>query len=150
LNEIFAHAPQTPQSGDSTIRDTTDTGGHRKAIEGDCPVCVVEFEESDKPEDIIWCKAACGNNVHRHCFEQWAKSKPGTPRCVYCRTAWKGDEDSLKRIAKGAGKLGDEGYVNVAGELGLSGQRDMSSYHQHWVDRQFGGRSYGGYDYDEY
>lgn len=73
LAEIFAHAPVTPQSSEASNLDT-DTGGSRKPVEGDCPVCVMEFEEG---EDIVWCKAACGNNVHRHCFEQWARSKPG-------------------------------------------------------------------------
>jgi uncharacterized protein YbjQ (UPF0145 family) len=149
LAEIFANAPETPQSHDGT-QDTTDTGGRRKPIEGDCPVCVMEFEESDKSEDIIWCKAACGNNIHRHCFEQWAKSKPGAPKCVYCRTVWKGDEDSLKRIVKGAGKIGAEGYINVASELGLSVERDMSSYHQHWVDREFGHTQYDRYGHDQH
>jgi len=35
--------------------------------------------------------------------------------------------------------VNEEGYVNVAGELGLGGQRDMSTYHQYWVRREFGG-----------
>jgi len=140
LTEIFSNAPSTPQSSPSST--STDTGGSRKPIEGDCPVCVMPFEAG---EDIIWCKAACGNNIHRHCFEQWARSKPGQVKCVYCRTPWKGDEDSIKRIVKG-GQVNDEGYVNVGGELGLSGQRDMSSYHPYWVSRQRGGRDY---DYDD-
>lgn len=59
-------------------------------------------------------------------------------KCVYCRTPWKGDEDSIKRISK-SGQVNEEGYVNVGGELGLSGERDMSSYHQYWVRREFGG-----------
>jgi hypothetical protein len=136
LTEIFANAPATPQSSPSDETAlTTDTGGLRKAIEGDCPVCVMEFESDD---DIVWCKAACGNNIHRQCFEQWAKSKPGAVMCVYCRTIWEGDEDSIKRIAKGgAGAVNVEGYVNVGAELGLSNERDMSSYHQYWVDRQY-------------
>ena len=140
LTEIFANAPATPQSsGDAPM--STDTGGSRKPVEGDCPVCVMEFDESDKSEDILWCKAACGNNIHRHCFEQWAKSKPGQVKCVYCRTPWKGDEDSIKRISK-SGVVNAEGYVNVADELGLSGHRDMSSYHQYWVRQQgFSGSS---------
>lgn len=40
---------------------------------------------------------------------------------LICR---KGDEDTIKRISKGDGQINAEGYVNVAGELGLSGQRD--------------------------
>ncbi|KAI9048720.1 hypothetical protein LZ554_007551 [Drepanopeziza brunnea f. sp. 'monogermtubi'] len=122
--EIFASAPVTPQSSDAAPSTVTDTGGSRKPIEGDCPVCVMEFDERDKSEDILWCKGACGNNIHRHCFEQWAKSKPGTAKCVYCRTPWKGDGDNIKRrISKGgAGKVNEEGYVNVAEELGISGE----------------------------
>ena len=101
----------------------------------------MEFDESDKFDDILWCKAACGNNIHRHCFEQWAKSKAGQVKCVYCRTPWKGDEDSIKRISKSK-TVNMEGYVNVASELGLSVHRDFSSYHPAWVSRQRGyGRS---------
>ena len=72
LVEIFANAPVTPSSDAAAL--STDTGGSRKLIEGDCPVCVMEFKEG---EPILWCKAACGNNIHQHCFEQWARSKPG-------------------------------------------------------------------------
>jgi hypothetical protein len=149
LTEIFANAPVTTLSPD-VAAEVTDTGGTRKPIEGDCPVCVMEFDESDKSEDILWCKGACGNNIHRACFEQWARSKPGQVKCVYCRSPWKGDEDTIKRINK-SGTVNDEGYVNVASELGISRQRDMSSYHQHWVRREFGGGygdRYG--DYDDY
>jgi len=99
LTEIFANAPLTPQSSGDAPSTSTESGGSRKSIEGDCPVCVMEFEEGD---DVVWCKAACGNNIHRQCFEQWAKSKVGQAKCVFCRTPWKGDEDSIKRISKGA------------------------------------------------
>jgi hypothetical protein len=109
----------------------------------------MEFVESDKLDDILWCKGACGQNIHRACFEQWARSKPGQVKCVYCRTPWKGDEETIKKINK-SGTVNHEGYVNVAGELGISGHRDMSSYHQYWVRREFGG-GYGRYnDYDGY
>jgi len=144
LTEIFANAPITTLSPDDAAKaQVTDTGGSRKPIEGDCPVCVMEFDESDKPDDILWCKGACGQNIHRTCFEQWARSKPGQVKCVYCRTPWKGDEETIKKISK-SGSVNHEGYVNVAGELGISGHRDMSSYHQHWVRREFSG-GYGRY-----
>ncbi|PBP21713.1 RING finger domain protein (Znf1) [Diplocarpon rosae] len=132
LAEIFANAPVTPQSSSAAASIATDTGGFRKPIEGDCPVCVMNFDESNKSEDILWCKGVCGNNIHRHCFEQWAKSQPGTPKCVYCRAPWKGNADSIKRISK-HGQLSQEGYVNISSELGLSGERDISSYHQFWI-----------------
>ena len=145
LAEIFANAPVTTlSSDDAAAAQKTDTGGTRKSIEGDCPVCVMEFVESDKPEDILWCKGACGQNIHRTCFEQWAKSKPGPVKCVFCRTPWKGDEDMVKKVSK-SGTVNQEGYVNVAGELGISGHRDKSSYHQYWVRREYG----GGYGRDD-
>lgn len=160
LSELFASAPITTQSSSSNSKAaalTTDTGGSRKPIEGDCPVCVMEFEasERDTPGAILWCKAACGQNIHRHCFEQWAKSKPGTVKCVYCRTPWKGDEETVRKITKGTGKVNAEGYVNVAGELGISARRDTSSYHQPWVRSTYrqsygGGYGSGADDYDEY
>ena len=58
-----------------------DNDGKRKPVEGDCPVCFMEFEPK---EDIVWCKAVCGNNIHKKCFEQWAAttSNKGV-RCVY-------------------------------------------------------------------
>ncbi|TVY94283.1 hypothetical protein LAWI1_G000464 [Lachnellula willkommii] len=148
LTEIFANAPIPPQSDAPST--ATDTGGQRKPIDGDCPVCAMEFEEAEKVRgEIIWCKAACGQNVHRHCFEQWARAKPGQDvKCVYCRSLWKGDEDTIKRITTG-GQVNAEGYVNVAGELGLSGQRDMSTYHPFWVRKQQGHDGYYG-DYDGY
>jgi hypothetical protein len=148
LEDIFANAPVTTLSSDEAAQ-VTDTGRSRKLVEGDCPVCVMEFDESDKPEDILWCKGACGQNIHRTCFEQWARSKPGQVKCVYCRTPWKGDEDSIRKISK-SGSVNHEGYVNVAGELGISGQRDMSTYHQFWVRGEFGGGYSGGGRYDDY
>ena len=42
LAEIFSNAPSSPQSS-SSDPSSTDTGGSRKPIEGDCPVCVMEY-----------------------------------------------------------------------------------------------------------
>ncbi|OBT53745.1 hypothetical protein VE04_05309 [Pseudogymnoascus sp. 24MN13] len=135
LKQIFDHAPVTPQSSNSS--EDTSHPGKRKPIEGDCPVCVIEFKPSD---EILWCKAACGNNIHKTCFDQWAKSKPGPVKCVYCRTVWKEDEDATKNIDKHGAK-NREGYFTVARQLGLSGVRDHSSYHQPWFDDE----GYGGF-----
>ena len=58
-----------------------DNNGNRKPVEGDCPICFMEFEPN---ESIVWCKAACGNNIHKHCFEQWAvTTRSSGVRCVY-------------------------------------------------------------------
>ncbi|MCJ1298910.1 hypothetical protein MMC08_001701 [Hypocenomyce scalaris] len=134
LREVFSFAPPLPSSQVSGA--STTHPNNRKEVSGDCPICFTEFEP-DK-EEIVWCKAACGNNIHKECFEQWARSQKGKEvRCVYCRAPWQGDEDSL-RNTKVKRKINDEGYVNVAAELGLSGARDYSTYHQPWVRRNFG------------
>lgn len=135
LRDIFAAAPVTQKLASDATATSTDTGGNRKPIEGDCPVCVMPFEEGD---DLVWCTAACGQNIHRECFEQWQRSKPGqAAKCVYCRSIWKGEVGDINQKVK-AGVKNGEGYVNVAGELGLSGERDMSSYHPFWVAQQRG------------
>ena len=110
---------------------------------------IVDFEDDGtgggnekSKEEVVYCKASCGNNVHKKCFEKWASTrKQGRDEvtCPFCRAPWQGDDD-LKSLAQ-SGSVNDEGYVNVASELGLSGRRDYSTYHQRWVQRQFG------YDY---
>lgn len=138
LQEIFTNAPPLPsQQAEDSVKD-----GNRKPIDGECPICCVDFEPENSKEAVVYCKGSCGNNIHKDCFEQWAATKKGSAdvTCPYCRTPWQGDEESLKKIAN-MGKKNAEGYVNVASQLGLSGQRDYSSYHRPWVQRQFG------YDY---
>jgi hypothetical protein len=56
----------------------------RKPIEGDCPVCYMEFEP-DK-ERIVYCKAACGNHIHAQCLRIWIAY--GEATCPYCRGGW--------------------------------------------------------------
>lgn len=99
----------------------------------------MEFDITDKSESIVWCKGACGNNIHKHCFEQWVRSKPGEVKCVYCRTPWKAEEPgdeiikNIDKTGKKTGRKNAEGYVNVGSALGLSGERDMSTYHSYWM-----------------
>lgn len=54
---------------------------------------------------------------------------------VYCRTPWEKelkDIGNLKNITKTGGRIGPDGYINVADELGISPHRDTSTYHIHW------------------
>jgi len=135
LREIFVQAPPPPSSQNSAEKADPDHPSNRKAIDGDCPICFTELDAEDK--DIVFCRAACGNNLHRECFEQWARSQAGKAvTCVYCRTPWQGDQSSIKNV-KRKGEINDEGYVNIATELGLSGTRDYSTYHQPWVRQRF-------------
>ena len=68
-------------------------------------------------------------------FYVWVERNRTTDN-VISRTPWQGDEESLKKIKNAGGKINGDGYVNVAAELGISGARDYSTYHQHWVRRQ--------------
>lgn len=130
LREIFAQAPAValPQASDSDPEHPS----NRKEISGDCPICFMDLETEG--EELVWCKAACGQNLHKGCFEQWVKSQKGKEiSCVYCRAAWQGDDDSIAKIqkVKEKGKVNQEGYMNVAEELGLSGHRGKLCLERH-------------------
>ncbi|KAK2745923.1 hypothetical protein FQN55_005995 [Onygenales sp. PD_40] len=128
LREIFSKAPLNPKDSASTENEA----GNRKAVEGDCPICFMEFHPA--AESIVWCKAACGNNIHKACFDRWAASRAGEEvRCVYCRTPWAAETSYSKLLTEGTRNA--EGYINVAPQMGLSGIRDYSSYHPQWVRR---------------
>ena len=79
LREIYEGSPLSkPQSKTDPVEEKD---GKRKPVEGDCPICFMEFEAE---EDIVWCKAACGNNIHKACFERWAATtRRSAVRCVY-------------------------------------------------------------------
>lgn len=60
-----------------------DHDGKRKPLDGACPICFMDFSPKDK---TVWCQTGCGNNVHKVCFEQWARTSrasQGSIRCVY-------------------------------------------------------------------
>ncbi|KAK3363225.1 hypothetical protein B0T25DRAFT_32983 [Lasiosphaeria hispida] len=140
LREIFARAPPI-QDKDAEIG-----GGHgkRKEVDGDCPICFEEMKAGGG-EALVWCRAACGQNVHKACFEMWAKTKrqgQATVTCPYCRSLWEEDNDMVKKIEKGNTNV--EGYVNVADRLGISTRRDYSTYSTWWPGHprhsHYGGR----------
>ncbi|EON62829.1 hypothetical protein W97_02054 [Coniosporium apollinis CBS 100218] len=141
LREIFAKAPPIPSA------DAATESSNRKPLEDDCPICCMEFRPEE--EKIVYCKAACGNNIHEVCFSQWEASKNGgTVTCPFCRMPWQGEDVSVQSVAE-KGEVNYEGYANVAEQLGLSGVRDHSTYHPFWVRRE--GRTgrlprYEGYD----
>ncbi|KAG9258218.1 SWIM zinc finger protein [Emericellopsis atlantica] len=120
----------------------------RKPIDGDCPICFSELEE--KGEAIVWCRAACGQNIHKQCFDTWARTKGGSGKvtCPMCRSQWEGpDVRGLNKIRRDKG-IESEGYINVADQLGISRERDNSSYSE-WLGRPRyggGGWSRGGRD----
>lgn len=69
LHEIFDNAGPVPTESAAA----RDKDGKRKPVEGECPICVEELDAAT--EEIVWCHAACGNNLHKTCFDQWAATK---------------------------------------------------------------------------
>lgn len=134
LREIFNRAGPVPV--DAHVDDAMD--GNRKPIDDDCAICCCEMEP-DK-EAIVWCRAACGNNLHKACFDLWAATKRGAQvTCPYCRTAWQTEgapSQATGSQAAAKGPKGPEGYVNVAEKFGLSYRRDTSTYGDDWIRKQ--------------
>lgn len=136
LEQIFDNAPLIPTDTVSKSDADPSEKSNRKPIESDseCPICYMEMEANG--EELVWCKAACGNNMHKSCFDQWAAAQKPV-KCVYCRTPWEFDGSELKDAAT-KGKVNREGYMNVAEQFGMSGRRDYSTYHSYWVRQQLG------------
>ncbi|KAJ4365220.1 hypothetical protein N0V83_008838 [Neocucurbitaria cava] len=155
LREVIKNAPPIPgvetDGKDGTEKEGEDT--NRKPIEGECPIC---YDELSDKESVVYCKVSCGNNVHKDCMQKWMAMTRGKTTCPYCRAKWAEDtglEGKLGNVDIKGLERNEDGYVNVAGQLGLSGQRDYSTYHQFWVRQHLGhgrgGRRRRDYDYDD-
>ncbi|PYH89719.1 hypothetical protein BO71DRAFT_402836 [Aspergillus ellipticus CBS 707.79] len=121
LREMYDNSPISREQS----KATENKDGNRKLVEGDCPICFMEFEPDR--EEIVWCQAACGNNVHKTCFQQWAVTQNNQGiRCVYCRSPWGANPSNVdvEKLVQ-EGNISSDGYVNVAGQFGLSGARGM-------------------------
>jgi hypothetical protein len=148
LRDLFANAApipgSEPQDSNNVAADAVEEDGNRKPIEGECPICYADFEPNER-SNIVYCKASCGNNVHKDCMQSWATAKAGKVTCPYCRAQWAEDDigggfsDNVGDVNLDGAERTEEGYVNVARQLGISGERDYSSYHQPWVSRRLGG-----------
>lgn len=71
-----------------TLSDTTEIGPDgktRKEVDKTepCPICLEDLGE----EQLVWCKAQCGNSVHQSCFLKWFQKKSDAS-CVLCRAQW--------------------------------------------------------------
>lgn len=73
----------------------------RKPITEGCPICLEPICCND---NTVWCRAACGTNMHRACFAGWRTEwrrasrynhffeiPSGRMGCPFCRTEWKRD-----------------------------------------------------------
>ncbi|KAM3474958.1 hypothetical protein MY5147_004013 [Beauveria neobassiana] len=69
---------------------------NRKAVEGECAICYNDFESGEDAQSraVVWCRAGCGQNLHKTCFDRWARSCIDNVTCPLCRSTWEaGDED---------------------------------------------------------
>lgn len=126
LQEILTNAPPPLDEDEGCPGGDHSHNKKRKPVEGDCPICFSEME-AQGGEPIVWCRAACGQNIHKECFEMWAATRRQQGHntqitCPYCRSVWEGDQDMVKKIQKTGGR-NKEGYVNVAKQLGISEER---------------------------
>jgi len=142
LEEIFDAAPElnmltgvrASAAAQRAVNKATgkDTGSEEEAkskqkpLEGnECCICLEDFDAKADKDKVVWCKAQCGNNLHKHCFQMFAQSKSGSVSCPFCRAPWE---------VKGgkAGKAGSsrEGYMNFSATSGQSQNRDTSTYNR--------------------
>ncbi len=97
---------QRTQSG-SMVAVEEEKDSNQRELSGECPICYDDFGQQ---EDVVWCKA-CGNNIHRSCFANWAKSKTAARApvtCVYCRAVWDMDESKVQDADAAGGQ-----YLNL-------------------------------------
>lgn len=144
LRELIKNAPLIPgveTNGNDKPGEEQDD--NRKPIEGECPICYDGLNPAS--DEIVYCKASCGNNVHKACMQSWIQvAARGKATCPYCRSSWD-TEDAFNGKCLGEVDVkglqkNEDGYLNVAGQLGLSGERDYSTYHKFWVRRHLGRR----------
>ena len=97
-------SPHTPCSQPHRVR--------RRPITEDCGVC---YEPICCPDEAVWCRAQCGQNIHRECFADWRKNcfqraderrmvhdeseeeqrheaRLQAVTCVFCRATWKWEQ----------------------------------------------------------
>lgn len=54
-------------------------------------VCCICYVSMDVKQNLVWCKAMCGNNLHLECFRLWETSRSHTTQtvtCPHCRSKW--------------------------------------------------------------
>lgn len=54
---------------------------------------------------------------------QWIMTQNGKGTCPYCRATWEASDIDARKIDLKAAEVNEEGYINVASQLGLSGER---------------------------
>ena len=132
---LAASQPGGSASASTSALPATLAGKRRPIKEDDtCPVCFEDiFEERDQTSNFVYCELSCGNVVHRECFQTAARAKVAQGQavtCIYCRADWPKSDPMAVAAGGGAGAVRkDEGYLNLGQQLGISPERDTSSYY---------------------
>ncbi|KAH6854747.1 hypothetical protein B0I37DRAFT_38908 [Chaetomium sp. MPI-CAGE-AT-0009] len=109
-------------------RDNDPYGGkaQRQVVDGECPICWLDLDT--KAEPVVWCRAACGINMHRDCFLEFAlKGRPWWVRfgqssananCPHCRAEWifPGQVTTQERLVSGKGMDTEEDLTNISSD----------------------------------
>jgi hypothetical protein len=64
--------PDSPEAQQASSRPSAPVTTGRKPLSEACYVC---YEAFSGPEDAVWCRNSCGQNLHRECFKQWRSGK---------------------------------------------------------------------------
>ncbi|KAF2869090.1 hypothetical protein BDV95DRAFT_112029 [Massariosphaeria phaeospora] len=64
---------------------------HRKEIVGECSICHEDLDS--EVNNITFCRAKCGQNIHVTCIDRWQASRPNDTTCPMCRVPWKKQEN---------------------------------------------------------
>lgn len=127
----------------------------RKPLESsNCPVCYERFTKA-QAVDVIYCKT-CGSNVHGVCFKRANQARGGDAICMVCKAKW----IYQNTLPSGSRPPLDEAHMyegrpNFAKELGISRERDTSTYKNNdfwsgnYRKRKYWGRSRCDYDSED-
>ncbi|EPE27608.1 hypothetical protein GLAREA_04399 [Glarea lozoyensis ATCC 20868] len=86
-NSSSSRPPVPPPSiSHPTRRQQTEAS--RKPLPETCLVCLLEIASLS---DAVWCKAVCGQNVCKDCWERWtgaSENRDSQLKCIFCRAIW--------------------------------------------------------------
>ncbi|KAJ4365598.1 hypothetical protein N0V83_008218 [Neocucurbitaria cava] len=104
----------------------------RKPIGGRCPVCHERLHPT--LDDITFCSAKCGKNMHLKCMKAWRKrsqaEKPRRrPTCPMCRSYWKQRTDGVVLIHEELDRNAVQLYIDwlYSGKLQVDEKFNRSS-----------------------
>tara|TARA_R110002003_G_scaffold198_1_gene15440 strand:+ start:4183 stop:5007 length:825 start_codon:yes stop_codon:yes gene_type:complete len=95
---------------------------NRKPVEGECAICHEDLDPT--VDDITFCRAECGQNVHEDCMNDWKRSKNAATTCPMCRKRWKNQSEGLMTLDEDLDRSAVHLYVDwlYTGELQMEAE----------------------------